>query len=99
MLGLRILGIIPARGGSKGLPGKNIMPLAGLPLLVHSLRFAALCPEVAHCVVSTDSEEIARVARSYGGEVPFMRPAELATDEAAAMPVFQHALLEMERIA
>jgi CMP-N-acetylneuraminic acid synthetase len=90
------LAVVPARGGSKGLPGKNVRPLAGLPLLVHSLRLAELCPEITRTVVSTDSDEIARVARDAGGEVPFARPAELAQDETPMLPVLRHALEELD---
>ena len=61
----RILAVIPARGGSKGLPGKNTRPLAGLPLIAHSIRAAALTDAVTRCVVSTDSEQIAALARQY----------------------------------
>jgi CMP-N,N'-diacetyllegionaminic acid synthase len=93
---LPILAVIPSRGGSKGLPGKNIRPLAGLPLLAHSIRLAKLCPEIAQCIVSTDSEEIATVARAYGGVVPFLRPGNLAQDDTPMWPVLQHALQEME---
>ena len=64
----RLLAVIPARGGSKGLPGKNIRPLSGLPLVAHSIRAAALTPEVTRCVVTTDSPQIAEVARAHGGE-------------------------------
>lgn len=92
-----MLAVIPARSGSKGLPGKNIRELAGLPLLAHSLRCAALAPVIDRCVVSTDGDEIAEVARRHGGDVPFRRPAELASDTAAMMPVLQHALAEVER--
>jgi CMP-N,N'-diacetyllegionaminic acid synthase len=91
-----LLAVIPARGGSQGLPGKNIRPLAGLPLIAHTLRFAALCPEIDHCIVSTDSDEIANVARAHGGEAPFQRPAELAQADTPMWPVLQHALREME---
>ena len=91
------LAVIPARGGSKGLPGKNIRPFAGLPLLVHSLRCASLVPRVRRTIVSTDSEEIAEVARSAGGEVPFLRPADLAGDRTPTIPVLKHALAEMEK--
>lgn len=90
--------VIPARGGSKGLPGKNVRPLAGLPLLAHSIRCAALVPRLARVVISTDSPEIAAVARREGGETPFQRPAELAADDTPMMPVVKHALAEMERI-
>ena len=91
-----VLAVIPCRGGSKGLPGKNIRPLAGLPLLAHSIFLSKLCGEIATCVVSTDSEEIAVIARDHGGNVPFLRPAALATDDTPMWPVLQHALAEME---
>src|SRR6476659_10209617 len=92
----RVLAVVPARGGSKGLPGKNIRPLAGLPLLAHSLRAAALVPSVTRCIVSTDSPEIAAVARGAGGDVPFDRPTELAADETPMAPVLRHALAFVE---
>ena len=91
-----LLAIIPARGDSKGLPGKNIRLLAGLPLIVHSILFSKLCPAIDRCVVSTDSEEIAEVARAQGEAVPFLRPAELARDETPSILVLQHGLREME---
>lgn len=91
-----VLAVIPARGGSRGLPGKNILPLAGLPLIAHSIRLSKLCGEIAKCIVSTDSEEIAAVARDHGAEVPFLRPAALARDDTPMWPVLQHALGEME---
>ena len=92
----RVLAVIPARGGSKGLPGKNIRPFAGLPLIAHSVLFARMCPEIDRCIISTDSEEIADVARQYGADVPFQRPAELADDDTAMGPVLQHALAYVE---
>jgi CMP-N,N'-diacetyllegionaminic acid synthase len=91
------LAIIPARGGSKGLPGKNIRPLCGLPLIAHSIRCAERAPQLARTVVSTDSEEIAAIARAHGGDVPFLRPAELARDDTPTIPVLVHALLEIEQ--
>jgi len=91
-----LLAVIPARGGSKGLPGKNIRPLAGLPLTVHSILFSKSCAAIDSSVVSTDSEEIAEVARAYGAKVPFLRPPELARDETPSLFVLQHALREME---
>ena len=94
-----LLAVIPARGGSKGLPGKNLRLLAGLPLIAHSIRLAERCPEIDQCIVSTDSEEIAAVARAYGGMVPFLRPATLAQDDTPMWVVLQHALREMERLA
>lgn len=87
-----VLAIVPARAGSKGLPGKNLLPLASLPLIEHSLRFAALCPEIDRTIVSTDSDQIAEVARTAGAEVPFLRPAELAGDETPMWSVVKHAL-------
>jgi CMP-N,N'-diacetyllegionaminic acid synthase len=93
---VRILAVIPARGGSKGLPGKNLRMLAGLPLIAHSLRCAALCPAISRTIVSTDSLEIASVAREHGGDVPFLRPAELADDTTPMWPVLRHALAAVE---
>lgn len=87
-----VLAVIPARGGSKGLPGKNVRPLAGIPLIGHSIRCARMTPGIDRLIVSTDSAEIASVAREQGAEVPFMRPPELADDTAAMWPVLRHAL-------
>lgn len=89
------LAVIPAREGSKGLPGKNVRTLAGLPLIEHSLRLAALCPAIARTVVSTDSESIARVARAAGADV-LERPAELAQDETPMLPVLRHVLEQLD---
>jgi CMP-N,N'-diacetyllegionaminic acid synthase len=94
----KLLSVIPARGGSKGLPGKNIRPLAGLPLIAHSILLARSCPEIDRVIVSTDSEEIAAVARKYGCDVPFARPAEHASDDAPLWPVLRHALEMAEQI-
>ena len=87
-----VLAVIPARGGSKGLPGKNVRPVAGVPLIVHAIELAKHCPEIAETLVSTDSEEIAAVARAAGGNVPFLRPPELARDDTPTLPVIQHAV-------
>lgn len=92
----RVLAVIPARGGSKGLPGKNIRPFAGLPLIGHSIRFAKMCPGIDRCIVSTDSARFAEVARQLGGDVPFLRPAELAQDQTPMWPVLRHALEYVE---
>jgi CMP-N,N'-diacetyllegionaminic acid synthase len=92
-----ILAIIPARGGSRGLPGKNVRPLGGLPLIAHSLKCAAMCKEIDRTIVSTDSDEIAAVARAHGADVPFKRPAELAGDETPMAPVLAHAVTEVEK--
>ena len=91
-----MLAVIPARGGSKGLPGKNIRMLAGLPLIVHSIKCARMSADIDRCVVSTDSQEIADIAVAHGGEAPFLRPEELARDAASVIPALRHALLEME---
>ena len=91
-----VLGIIPARGGSKGLPRKNIRPLGGLPLLAHTLRCAEMSPIVDRVIVSTDDAEVAAVARAHGGDVPFVRPDELSRDDTPMMPVLQHALRAVE---
>jgi CMP-N,N'-diacetyllegionaminic acid synthase len=91
-----LLAVIPARGGSKGLPGKNVRPLAGLPLIAHSILCSKMCPAIDRCIVSTDSQEIAVVARAYGQEVPFLRPAELARDITPSLFVLQHAVTEIE---
>ena len=91
---MRTLYLIPARGGSKGLPGKNIRPLLGKPLIAWTIETALKAAERSpgRVVVSTDDEAIADVARSCGAEVPFMRPNELATDGASSMDVVLHAL-------
>ncbi len=85
---------ICARGGSTGLPGKNIRPLRGKPLIAHTIEQALAAPDIDRVFVSTDSEEIAAVARDYGAEVPFLRPDHLATASAAKLPVIAH-LIEM----
>lgn len=91
-----LLAVIPARGGSKGLPGKNIRPFAGLPLIAHSILLAKMCREIDRVIVSTDALEIASVSRQFGAEVPFIRPAELAQDETPIWQVLQHALARVE---
>lgn len=87
-----VLAIIPARGGSKGLPGKNLAELGGIPLIEWSIRAAFESALVTRVLVSTDSEDIAEVARSAGAEVPWLRPSELAEDDTPDLPVFVHAL-------
>ncbi len=81
---------ICARGGSVGLPRKNIRPLLGKPLIAYSIEQALACAQIDEVYVSTDDDEIAAVARQYGAIVPFKRPAELATSEAGKLPVIQH---------
>jgi N-acylneuraminate cytidylyltransferase len=87
-----VLVLIPARGGSKGIPRKNIRPFAGFPLIAYSIAAALQAKTVTRVLVSTDDEEIAEVARRFGAETPFLRPAELAADQTVDLPVFQHAL-------
>jgi len=93
---MEVLAVIPARGGSKGIPRKNIRPFAGYPLIAWSIAAARQAGCVTRTVVSTDDEEIAAVARHYGAEVPFLRPAELAQDTTTDWPVFVHALRWLE---
>jgi N-acylneuraminate cytidylyltransferase len=87
-----ILAIIPARGGSKGIPRKNIRDFAGYPLISYSIAAARQSSSVTRTLVSTDDEEIAAVGRAFGAETPFLRPAELAQDNTTDLPVFEHAL-------
>jgi YrbI family 3-deoxy-D-manno-octulosonate 8-phosphate phosphatase len=87
-----ILALIPARGGSKSIPRKNILPFAGHPLIAYSIAAGLQAQTVTRVIVSTDDEEIAAVAREYGAETPFLRPAEFAQDNTTDLPVFEHAL-------
>ena len=87
-----VLAIIPARGGSKGIPRKNIRPFSGAPLIAWSIAAARQAESVTRTLVSTDDEEIAAVARRFGAEIPFLRPAELAGDQTTDLPVFEQAL-------
>ena len=89
---MRAIAFIFARGGSKGLPGKNIRPLAGKPLIAWSIEHARAVPGIARVIVSTDSPKIATVAREYGAEVPFMRPPHLAADDTPEWLAWRHAL-------
>lgn len=84
--------IIPARAGSKGVKNKNIRCLKGYPMLAYSIAAAKLCPAISRIIVSTDSEAYARIARYYGAETPFLRPAELAGDKAADIEFMEHAI-------
>lgn len=92
---MHVLGLVPARGGSKGLPGKNTKPLHGKPLLAYAAAAAAASGVVERAVLSTDSEEIAAVGRAWGLEVPFLRPPELAADETPMLPVIEHAVTSL----
>lgn len=84
--------IVPARSGSKGVPAKNLADLGGHPLLAYSIRAALAAEAIDRVLLSTDSEEIAEIGRRYGAEVPFLRPAELATDDAVDLGYVRHAL-------
>ena len=87
-----MIAIIPARGGSKGLPGKNIMKLGDKPLIAHTIEAAKNAIEIDRVIVSTDSEEIAEISKTYGAEVPFIRPAWLAQDTSLACDAYLHAV-------
>lgn len=89
---MKILGIIPARGGSKGVPGKNIKVLGSKPLIQYTLEAAEQSKLLSKVIVSTDSEPIADCVKSLGGTIPFIRPASLAQDETPTLSVIQHAL-------
>lgn len=93
---ISVLITICARGGSKGVPGKNIRPLCGKPLIAHTIEQACSWGKAGRVVVSTDSDEIAEVACAYGAEVPFIRPQELARDDSPKLPVVRHALMSCE---
>jgi CMP-N,N'-diacetyllegionaminic acid synthase len=87
-----ILALIPARGGSKSIPRKNLLMIAGKPLIAHSIEQALASRHITRTIVSTDDPEIAKVAREFGAEVPFLRPAEFAQDLSPDIDAFRHAL-------
>lgn len=91
-----ILAVIPARGGSKGILYKNIAMLAGKPLIAHTIEEAKKSKALSRVIVSTDDKEIAKIAKGYGAEVPFMRPRELAADDTPTLLVLQHAVRWLE---
>ena len=93
----RVVATICARGGSKGLPGKNLRPLGGKPLIVHTIEQALACRGIDGVFVSTDDAAIADVATRAGAQVPCLRPAELATDESPKLPAIEHLLAHLER--
>ncbi len=94
---MKTLALIPARGGSKGLPNKNILPLDGHPLIAYSIAAGFSSPLIDRVVVTTDSPEIAEISRKYGADVPFLRPAELAGDFTTDLETFHHALEWLEK--
>jgi CMP-N,N'-diacetyllegionaminic acid synthase len=93
---MRVLGIIPARGGSKGVPRKNIKQLCGKPLIAYTIEAAARSRLLTRTIVSTEDSEIAEVARALGADVPFMRPRELAEDTTPTLPVVLDAVKTLE---
>ena len=90
--GAQVLAIVPARGGSKGMPRKNIRLLRGIPLIAYAIEAALQARLIHRTIVSTDDETIAEIGRNWGAEVPFLRPPELAQDDSTDMPFFEHAL-------
>jgi CMP-N,N'-diacetyllegionaminic acid synthase len=88
----KIIGLITARGGSKSVPQKNLKMLAGKPLIAWTIEVALQCNELSRVIVSTDDEQIAEIARKWGAELPFMRPAELAQDDSSHISVVLHAI-------
>lgn len=89
---MKTVAIIPARGGSKGVPKKNIRNLGGYPLIAYSIAACRLSKKIERTIVSTDSIEIAEIAKSFGAEVPFMRPAEIAQDNSKDIEFMEHAI-------
>lgn len=92
-----VIGIIPARAGSKGIPNKNIREIRGMPLIAHTIKTAILSEALERVIVSTESEEIARIAIKWGAEVPFLRPDDLASDTADSVSVANHVLENIEQ--
>lgn len=92
-----IIATICARGGSKGLPRKNVLSFCGKPLIAYTIEQALACEQISAVYVSTDDAEIAEVARHYGARVPYMRPADLASDTAAKLPAIEHLLKHIEQ--
>ena len=93
---MKTLAVIPARGGSKSIPRKNLVDVAGRPLIAWVIGAARAARRLDRVIVSTEDEEIAETARRFGAEVPFVRPADLATDTVSLIPVVQHALSAMD---
>jgi CMP-N-acetylneuraminic acid synthetase len=89
---MKVLGIVPARGGSKGIPRKNLVPLVGKPLLAYTAQAALAARRLSRVILSTDDEEIAKIGQQWGLQVPFLRPPELAKDDTPTLPVLQHAV-------
>ena len=96
-VGNEILALIPARGGSKSIPKKNIYPIAGKPLIAYSIQQALESKLITRVIVSTDDKEIALLAEKLGAGVPFLRPTKYATDKASSVSALQHAVNFMEK--
>lgn len=94
---MRVLGVVTARGGSKSIPRKNIVPLLGKPLLAYTAEAALAAKRLTRTVLSTEDEEIARIGRESGLDVPFLRPSELARDETPTIPVLQDVVRKLEK--
>ncbi|NJL70826.1 MAG: acylneuraminate cytidylyltransferase family protein [Candidatus Competibacteraceae bacterium] len=97
--GLSVLAVVPARGGSKSIPRKNLAPVRGLSLIAHAAQVCRSLPWIDRAVLSSDDDEIMQEAARHGLEVPFRRPAELASDGATSVEMWRHAWLKMEEIA
>lgn len=95
---MEVLAVIPARGGSKSIPRKNILPLAGHPLIAYSIAAGLAAESVDRVIVTTDDTEISEIAMQYGAQVPFIRPAELAADDTPDLPVFIHVLETLNQL-
>ena len=93
---MKILAIVPARGGSKGIPQKNIYPLCNKPLIYYTIKAIQKSKMITRAILSSDSEDILNIATEYGLEAPFVRPAELARDDTPALPVIKHAVQWLE---
>jgi len=95
---MKIVAIVPARGGSKGIPRKNIKDFCGKPLISYIIETALNVPQIDRVIVSTEDKEIAEISKKYGAEVPFIRPIELSSDNTPTMPVLKHAIKYLEEI-
>jgi CMP-N,N'-diacetyllegionaminic acid synthase len=95
---MNLVTVIPARGGSKSIPFKNIKLLNGEPLISYSINYSLKCPLISHTVVSTDSDEICSIAKEFNAQVPFIRPVEISGDDVEDYPVIYHALNNIETI-
>jgi len=93
---ISVVAVIPARGGSKGVPRKNIRPLGGKPLIAYAIETALACSKISRVIVSTDDQEIADISLRYGADVPFMRPAELAQDDSPEWLTWRHAIKTLD---